>query len=259
MSTHVLSWRHDLENKKFLYEQATPFRYMSHSKIPDQVDPRGKIRIMDQGQIGSCSGCSRAGCMEDLANGIGNQGIEFSEMFAYLTGQAVDDLLGQDVGATISGGIKASKDHGNSPRDLFPYPNRYMVDIPQQCYPEAEKHQLLAHSQVHSAKEARQAIGSGFPIYLGIMWGQEMDRAVVDRYSGNGIGGHSVRINGYVGDYFLIPNSWGEGWGDRGWAKWHMRAVDQMIKHSNSEFFAVSEIEDPEPREWNYETDLILG
>ncbi len=254
-----MGWRYDKEDQKFLREQATRFRYLTSAQIPEKVDPRGKIRIKDQGQVGACSGFSRAYCMEALNNGIGQTGLLFSEMFGYLTGQKEDGLLGRDTGATISGGIKASRKYGNAPQQLFPFPNRYTTDVPESCYPAAEKHQLLAHAPLRTAEEARQAIGSGFPIYLGIIWGREMDSPVVDNFSGQGGGGHALALLGYEGDYLIGPNSWSEKWGDRGWFKWHMRAVDQMIRSRNSEFFVVSEIEDPTPREWNYQTDLILG
>lgn len=254
-----MGWRFDLEDKKFLYERARSFEYLPMSQLPESVDPRGQIGVKDQGQVGACSGFSRSYCMEALANGIGGQGMAFSPMYAYLKGQVIDGLLGRDTGATISGGIQASRKFGNAPDELFPFPGHYTTQIPAGCDEAAEKHQLLAHTPVRSAEECRQAIGSGFPIYLGIMWGRECDTPVLDRYSGSGGGGHAICLLGYVGDYFLMLNSWSEQWGSRGWAKWHSRAVDSMIRSRNSEFFAVSEIENPTPREWDYRTQSVLG
>lgn len=246
------------EDRTFLYQQQRPFSFLPMSQLPEKVDPRGKIRVKDQGQVGACSGFSRSYCMEALSNGIGGQGIEFSPMFAYLTNQKVDGITG-DQGATISGGIKASRQYGNAPDELFPFPGRYVSQIPQECFPAAEKHQLLAHTAITSADECRQAIGSGFPVYLGIMWDGSMDTPVLDSYRPGRGGGHAICLLGYEGDYLLMLNSWSESWGDRGWAKWRMSAVDQMIKHQWSEFFAVSEIENPTPREWNYDEKSILG
>lgn len=253
-------WRQDLEDQSFLHGAASKFSYLPMSEIPDKVDPRGKIRVKDQGQVGACSGFSRSYCMEALSNGIGGEGIEFSPMFAYLTNQKEDGLLGRDTGATISGGIKASRKYGNCPDGLFPFPGRYTTSIPEACWEPAEQHQLLAHTPVNSAEECLQAVGSGYPIYLGIGWDQSMDTPVLDAYRVGGAGGgHAICLLGYEGDYFFMLNSWSERWGDRGWAKWHMRAVEQMIKSRYSEFFAVSEIENPKPREWNYETMPLLG
>lgn len=256
----ALGWRADREDKSFLYGRSTRFEYLPMSELPERVDPRGKIGVKDQGQVGACSGFSRSYCMEALSNGIGGEGIQFSPMFAYLSGQKEDNLLGGDSGATISGGIKASRKYGNCPDALFPFPGRYVTRIPDACWPAAEKHQLLAHAPVSSAEECRQAIGSGYPVYLGIMWDRSMDAPVIDRYRvGGGGGGHAVCLLGYDGDYLLMLNSWGPGWGDRGWARWHMRAVDSMIRSSFSEFFIVSEIEQPHPRTWNYESMPLLG
>lgn len=255
-----LGWLPGREDRAFLYTtHATRFSYLSAASLPDTVDPRDKIHVKDQGQVGACSGFSRSYCMEALSNGIGQQGIEFSPMFAYLTGQKIDGLLGQDNGATISGGIKASRQYGNAPDNLFPFPGRYVHQIPEACFSAAEQHQLLAHAPVRSAGECRQAIGSGYPIYLGIMWGDECNRPLLDSYRGYGGGGHAICLLGYVGEYFLMLNSWGKGWGEQGWARWHERAVDSMIRSRNSEFFAVSEIERPTPRQWNYESMPILG
>lgn len=256
----AMGWRQDLEDTEFLDKNSSRFKMLKMQEIPQQVDPRGKIRVKDQGQVGACSGFSRSYCMEALSNGIGQTGIEFSPMYSYLTGQKVDGLLGSDTGATISGGIKAAKQYGSCPDELFPFPGRYVSEIPEACWEPAEKHQLLSYTPVNSAKECRQAIGSGYAIYLGILWDQSMDTKKLESYNaGRGGGGHAICLLGYVGDYFLMLNSWSEQWGDRGWAMWHERAVDSMIRHQFSEFFAVSEIENPEPRQWNYDTMPILG
>ncbi|HBN78034.1 MAG TPA: hypothetical protein DD473_19935 [Planctomycetaceae bacterium] len=253
-------WRNDLEDQTFLYGAAVKFSYLKAAELPEKVDPRGKIEVKDQGQVGACSGFSRSYCMEALSNGIGGQGISFSPMFSYLTGQKTDNLLGSDTGATISGGIKASRQYGNCPDHLFPFPGRYTSTIPEACWEPAEQHQLLAHTPVNSAEECRLAIGSGYPIYLGILWDQSMDKPVLDTYRvRNNGGGHAICLLGYEGDYFYMLNSWSDRWGDRGWAKWHVRAVESMIASRYSEFFAVSEIEQPEPRSWKYDTMQILG
>ena len=87
-----------------------------------------------------------------------------------------------------------------------------------------------------------------------------MDKPVLDTYRvRNNGGGHAICLLGYEGDYFYMLNSWSDRWGDRGWAKWHVRAVESMIASRYSEFFAVSEIEQPEPRSWKYDTMQILG
>ena len=255
-----MGWRPDLEDKSFLYDRAVPFKMAKAGMLPERVDPRGKIVVKDQGQVGACSGFSRSSCMEALANGIGGQDQQFSAMFCYLTGQQQDGLLGRDVGATISGGIKASRSQGNCPEELFPFPGQYVSQIPEKCWKPAMDHQLLAHAPVRSAEECRQAIGSGYPVYLGVMWNQSMDTPVLEQYRNTGYaGGHAICLLGYVDDYFLMLNSWGPQWGERGWARWHSRAVQQMIDAQNSEFFVVSEIEHPEPRAWDYEKMPLLG
>jgi len=40
----------------------------------------------------------------------------------------------------------------------------------------------------------------------------------LNNYSSYHIGGHAIAIVGYDSEHFIVRNSWGEGWGDKGFA-----------------------------------------
>jgi hypothetical protein len=260
-SRYSMGWRYDKEDKKFLYEQAVPFGLAKDSEIPDKVDPRGIWKIEDQGQIGSCAGFARTAVAEVLFDGPMKNDRHFAPMYAYLTAQKIDDLFGRDAGSTISGNMKAGERFGNCPDELFPYPRRYDTHIPAGCDQAAEKYQFRAHSPIGSVDELRRMLGSRYGVQIGVPWDDQMSAPRLERWDGprGNWGGHSVSIGGYVDDWYLIKNSHSERFGDRGWAMWHARAVHNLMNYRHTEFFAASDMENPEPREWDYDNDLWLG
>jgi C1A family cysteine protease len=58
----------------------------------------------------------------------------------------------------------------------------------------------------------------------------------LDSYTANsGLGGHCVALVGYVNGRFIVRNSWGTGWGDKGFA----HAADSYAQPAFTEAFGV--------------------
>ena len=58
----------------------------------------------------------------------------------------------------------------------------------------------------------------------------------LDTYTANsGLGGHCVALVGYVNGRFIVRNSWGTGWGDKGFA----HAADSYAQPAFTEAFGV--------------------
>jgi hypothetical protein len=103
----------------------------------------------------------------------------------------------------------------------------------------------------------RTFLGSGQGgISIGISWGGEMDRAVVNSFSGSGGGGHAIallalseRKDSSGRPFIWMQNSWGTNWGNKGWSEWAPQAVEQMMRHRFTACFGLSDMPNLKPRE----------
>lgn len=245
------------------------FRSMNE---PEELDPRRWHTIEDQGQIGSCQGnaLSTAG---EFAYWVasGGQVVQFSRWFAYRATQIIDGIRG-DQGSTIEGGARCAREVGFVPESMVPYPRSYAsgVRLTDAHYTEAAKHRMRSTVLMESYEDIYTWLAGGQGVVeIGIMWGREMDTAVVESFSGRGGGGHAVVFGGYSRrvdrqgrKYLWLANSWGQRWGNNGYSEVSPSAVEQMIRHRWSVMIGLSDLDGvtpPRPREMNFIDDSIIG
>jgi hypothetical protein len=112
----------------------------------------------------------------------------------------------------------------------------------------------------------RTFLGSGQGgISIGISWGGEMDRAIVNSFSGAGGGGHAIallclseRLDVSGRPFAWMGNSWGANWGNGGWSEWSPNAIEQMLRHRNTAAFGMSDMPNLKPREFTID-DMKKG
>lgn len=90
-----------------------------------------------------------------------------------------------------------------------------------------------------SERDIALAIGYVGPVILGLNWYEGMFETDENGFispTGEWMGGHCVIANGVSlkGDYYLIHNSWGPGWGVNGRAKIRRADMDRLL-HENGE------------------------
>lgn len=228
----------DQEDRKFLGQGKTFANAVVAADPPPAVDPRTwQMKLDNQGSMSSCTGHAMTHCGEFGAyvDSGGKQRPQFSRMYAYVRGQKMNNIRG-DNGATISGVVKAAMQYGLCPENLWPYPQppKYSDKIPGGCDTAASKFKFLQYSPITSAEHAFQYLGSGYgAIIIGIPWtsglANSSGRVELRDVKGRG-GGHAVALCGYVTDNgskrFLLANSHGDSWGKKGWAEVHPDCVD---------------------------------
>ena len=218
------------------------------------------MTIEDQGQMGSCSGQAMSSCLE-LLNWFDTQGekIQLSRMFAYLSAQKLDGLLGRDTGATISGAVKAAKTFGICLEETFPYPPKYSDGIPARALNEASKHRLIAHAVLNNYDDVFNFLASGVgAVEIGIPWRASLanNNGVIDVSTGKTYGGHALAIVGFVRNkkdnqnrkYLIMANSHGRKWGKNGFALIAPRLFDEWSRDNFSEMIGMSDLEEFRPR-----------
>lgn len=198
----------------------------------------------NQGSIGSCQGNDLASCVERVAFVGDGSKVQLSRIYAYLRTQKLDGLLGSDRGSTISNGGKVALE-GLPLEELTGYPKSYPGS--------AERSRILGVGQLnHKATslwkvpedpdEARNWIGGGGAISVGILWpGIPSDR-ILKSYKG-GSGGHANAVLGYDATYLIAVNSWGDG-------PWRITndAWRQMWRHQWTAMVGIAGDAEPEPK-----------
>jgi C1A family cysteine protease len=266
MTGHIGGWLHDQEDWEYLatLPDESPVLAMRGTYDEVRIDPRSVMKIENQGSVGSCQGHALSSVVE-LCSYIatGDTSLQLSRQFAYVETQRIDGISG-DSGSTISGGIKLATTTGIPREELWKYSGRYENKRPanwQDIVTDAAKYKVGKSYKMTSYDGVRTFLGSGQGgISIGISWGGEMDRAIVNSFSGSGGGGHAIallamsdRLDVSGRPFVWMLNSWGSNWGNKGWSEWSPNAVEQMLRHRYTACFGLSDMPNLKPRTFSLE------
>ena len=194
--------------------------------LPKELDLRKTVtfpEIWNQGHFNSCVWHAIPAAVE-VARQYAKQSIFMpSRMFGYYNTRKMENSEDSDPGCMIRNAIKSLAVDGCISESAWPYEEEYLFrQPPQMAYDLASKYQLLEYSRVNQDEASvKSALVDGFPIIFGFSVYENIAK-VKDTLlppQGSCIGGHAVLCIGYDKDYFLIRNSWGEDWGDKGYFK----------------------------------------
>ena len=266
MSGHIGGWLRNSED--FEYLDALPNESVvlamrgTYNEV--KVDPRAVMKTENQGSVGSCQGQDLSSCVE-LCYYIatGDLTRQLSRAYAYYETQRIDGISG-DRGSTISGGIKLATTKGIPEESLWKYTGRYENKRPSnwsEIETNAVQHKIGQSYKMSTYDGVRTFLGSGQGgISIGISWGGEVDRPIVNSFSGAGGGGHAIALLGLSErtdssgrPYVWMLNSWGSSWGNKGWAEWSPSALEQMLRHRYTACFGLSDMPNVKPREYSLE------
>lgn len=206
------------------------FKVTPVANLPHYVDLRaGMPAIYDQGELGSCSGNAIAAAFQfdQLKEHI--TAWNPSRLFIYYNERLIEGTVNEDSGAELRDGIKSIAGYGVCEETLWPYDISKFTDKPSaQAYAEAKQHTALQYERVtQNLNDMKHVLASGFPIVVGVMLYEAFES---DEVAATGIvpmptsgeeclGGHAVVVVGYSDEHhqFILRNSWGESWGDKGY------------------------------------------
>jgi C1A family cysteine protease len=217
-------WVPDLPDQRdFIYQVPKAFR------LPEKVDLRDKMGpIYDQGQLGSCTANAIAGAyqFEQIRNGL--KSFIPSRLFVYYNERAIEGTIKEDAGAMIRDGIKSVAKIGVCPEKQWTYSDgatKVKRKPSAKCYTEAGNHQLLKYQRVLGTSGIQQSLAAGFPVVAGFTVYDSFESDDVAR-TGNvpvpaaaeeALGGHAILIVGFENGRWIVRNSWGADWGDKGY------------------------------------------
>jgi C1A family cysteine protease len=221
-------WRPDTPDMRDFMLAVAPAK-----TLPAKLSLRAQMPpVYDQGQLGSCTANSIGAVLEFNERKQNEKDAATpSRLFIYYNERAMEGTVKQDSGAEIRDGIKSVAQLGAPPETLWPYVlAQFAKKPPAAAYKEATKHEAIRYARVaQDAFALQNVLASGYPISFGFTVYSSFESKAV---AANGIvpmpqaaetvlGGHAVVAMGYKtlqGQlYFECRNSWGPGWGDKGY------------------------------------------
>lgn len=199
--------------------------------------------ILDQGQEGACTGFGLAATINYLiwrdhiqgsqsaheieACSIGVANLKVSERMLYHMARIYDEWPGEDYsGSSCRGAMKGWHRHGVCRAETWPYdPSGRFLPPKQGWEKEALETTLGAYYRIdkNSVEDMQAAIFEVGAIYCSakVHEGWYVDPAsqlpVIEELD-KIVGGHAFCIIGYNREGFIVQNSWGSGWGYKGFA-----------------------------------------
>ncbi len=217
------------------------------AKLPTSCDLRAWCSpIEDQGQLGSCTAHAGVGLVEYFERRAFGKHIDASRLFLYKVTRNLSHLTG-DSGAFLRSTMGSLVLFGVPPEEYWPYViNDFDKEPPAFCYAFAQKYEAISYFRLDPPATAKDALlqkiktnlASGLPAMFGFTVFTSRSQAATTGkipYPTRGErveGGHAIDAVGYddamkikntnpggvqtVGA-LLIRNSWGTGWGDKGY------------------------------------------
>jgi C1A family cysteine protease len=221
-TTFQLNWTKDrVDNRDYLFTPPT-------LALQSSVDLRPWCTpVENQGNIGSCTGQAITSAIEIILKKKG-KALELSRLFVYYQERLLEGTTRIDAGAYLRDGIKACYTWGTPQERLWAYNTRLFATKPSQpAYTEALTRKITRYERCTNFESVKAALASGSPVVVGFVVYQSFLSTVVSRTGRmpypstreQALGGHAVCLVGYndATKTFIAKNSWGSGWGDRGY------------------------------------------
>lgn len=197
---------------------------------------------------------------------------ELSRLFLYwMTRVMIEGRpAAEDGGAYIRSVMSALAKHGTCLESLWPFNKSVSANPSNSAKEDALNRQILEYRRCTDLKSIKQCVADGYPVEIGFSVPESIDSGdtqftgVVKFPTVNEriVGGHAVLVVGYNDKTKLLCflNSWGEGWGDKGYG---YLPYEYITKGMASDFWTVRVTEGmvntpPPPKPLTWWEKLVL-
>jgi len=198
----------------------------------DAVDLRKYCTpVGDQGQTSRCSAFAWTHATELVTNMKAGSAPRLAPNFTMLEfqrqqGDAQDYAYAHSGGdGTVSGTDPGQVlvEHGTCRQELWPDDSEVPTTSERVLISDAEKHHLEGTPHPIAIDDIRKVLSAGCPVHVAINTGSTFSEVGRDGVfsASEGPSGrhgrHAMLIVGYTGNFYIVKNSWGESWGDKGY------------------------------------------
>lgn len=181
--------------------------------------------VVDQGELGSCTANAFCGIIGYLQP---KKPIT-SRLFLYYCTRFIANEVEYDSGATLIDGIKALKKFGVCREASWVYNiKKFTLQPPKQCYFEASLNKAIIVQNIKDTlSNLKRALAQGYPFVFGMLIYSSFESEDVAKTgmvplpqnNDEILGGHALLAVGYCDEKqcFIVRNSWGLLWGDKGY------------------------------------------
>jgi C1A family cysteine protease len=230
-----------ISEKDFSFDNAEKASIFEKTLIPEAVDLRADWwKINDQGDTGSCVGWATADSLLRW-HFVDNKQIRPDELlsvrFIWMAAKETDSFnkrpttFIEESGTSLKAALDIARKYGCVTESVLPFDTGKMYDNSENLfYVSASKLKILSYYNLNKGTSDKISVwkkwiaaGNG-PILTRLnvegTWNNATaTKGNLDEYDENSIrGGHAVSIVGYTKDRLIIRNSWGDSWGDNGFA-----------------------------------------
>ena len=209
--------RSSIDRRDYLYQSSI----INTTELPEVLDYREVLMpVRNQGPQGTCYAQS-ACCMKEWQE---RRDYEFkgyfSPQFFYNNRpNKYDDDPNNDEGMFGRDVMKMLKEIGVCEEKDYPYgkiENR--KDISPGLYLKSKKNVIESYAQINNIENLKLALYNNGPCLIGMPVYNYSDQLWIKKNNQQMLGGHAMTIVGYNKEGFIIRNSWGETWGDKGYS-----------------------------------------
>ncbi|HBN07535.1 MAG TPA: hypothetical protein DD435_02435 [Cyanobacteria bacterium UBA8530] len=213
--------------------------YEIQAALPEKIDLRsGCSPITNQGVTNACVGfASVDGLAEFVAKKQGHP-MDFAPRYIWNLSRKQDKSLDQNIGTHIYVATERIDNMGLVAEEAFPFPSdkeqadektlmKFVSEAPPNALiAQAKKNRIIkGWKQIASVHAMKKSLSDGMPVVFAIA---VFDNIAQSNSTGNiplptekseVLGGHAIVCVGYdnAKKVFIIRNSWGTAWGDKGY------------------------------------------
>ena len=228
-------------------------RIVEVANLPSKIDLRYLLpQVYDQGELGSCTANGIAAIIQDDIIRQHQASLMPSRLFIYFNERKLEGTINQDAGANIRDGIKTINTLGVCDEHLWPYNiASFKITPGTDCYAAAKLHKSLKYESVAQIENSlKSALANGLPVVFGFQVKVSFESSAVAKtgvYSPKAkeqiMGGHCVVLVGYddASKRFIVRNSWGDSWGQKGY--FTMPYSEVLNASISSDFWVIESME----------------